>query len=82
MFNTCRFCKDWRENKYGDLIKYGVRHYAHADCGLKAKGTKFFDALPEWRLQQFPIFAAKDTGFLPELQKRTEGFKVKGVDYE
>lgn len=59
--NTCRFCKDWHEGKYG-LVKYGVRHYAHADCGLKAKGSAFFDLLSDWQLNQFPYFAAKDCG--------------------
>ncbi len=64
--NTCRFCKEWK----GDLIKYGVRHYAHAACGLKAKGAGFFDLLHDWQLKQFPYFAAKDAGLAAELERR------------
>jgi hypothetical protein len=57
--NTCRFCKNHDQDQ---LVKYGVRHYAHAKCGLKAMGAAFFDRLTPWQATQFPYFAAKDAG--------------------
>ena len=70
--NTCRFCKSWDGGKYG-FVKYGVRHYAHADCALKAKGPAFFDLLQDWQLRQFPYFAAKEAGLADELVRRVGG---------
>lgn len=68
--NTCRFCKDWKDEGHYPMVKYGVRHYAHADCALKAKGAEFFDRLSEHQLSQFPYFAAKEAGLAADLEKR------------
>jgi hypothetical protein len=64
----CRFCKEHGDN----LVKYEIRHYAHAKCGLKAKGAAFFDHLTDWQCTRFPALAAKDAGFLTELKVRCE----------
>ena len=64
----CRFCKD-NASKF-KLIKYAVRHYAHADCGLRHKGAGFFDLLKGWQLENVPYFAATKTGFAEELEQR------------
>ena len=66
--NTCRLCKDYRNT--APLFKYGVRHYAHAKCGMEKFGAEFFDKLPAHMLGQLPYFAVKDAGLLPELEKR------------
>lgn len=60
--NICRFCKKYGDEGNYKLVKYGVRHYAHADCGLKAKGVAFFDSLTDWQCTQFPALAAHDAG--------------------
>ena len=60
--STCRFCKKDEDEGNYPLVKYGVRHYAHADCGLKAQGARFFDNLTDWQCTQFPYLAAKKAG--------------------
>ena len=76
--NTCRFCKksefDGRQKGKYRLVKYGVRHYAHADCGLKALGAEFFDRLTPWECTQFPYFAAKAAGLAKELFRRCDEY--------
>ena len=46
--STCRVCG--KSEIDGDMIKYGVRHYAHPACGLKRWGAGFFDRLKDWQL--------------------------------
>ena len=68
--NTCRVCGDWRPHQY-EMVKYSVRHYAHADCAMKKWGADFFNRLTPWQAaHQFPYFAAKDAGFEKELEDR------------
>jgi hypothetical protein len=68
---ACRLCtNNPRPSKYGEPIKYSVRHYAHAECGLKELGAAFFDRLALWQLQNFPYFAAKQFGLAAELTRR------------
>ena len=66
--SCCRFCHE--EPGRFDLIQYGVRHYAHPDCGLRALGTAFFDRLSDWQVEQFPYFAAREAGCDAELERR------------
>lgn len=73
--NTCRVCGctdlgDMSVQRKGRLIKYGVRHYAHAECGLKKWGSSFFDRLTDWQVTQFPYIPADRAGFGKELQRR------------
>lgn len=60
----CRFCrKGSGEDFHGlDLIHYSVRHYAHPDCLLMAKGRDTFDLLHDWQLDNFPALAANRAG--------------------
>ena len=78
MSGQCRFCGPRGGGKYR-LIKYGVRHYAHADCGLAKKGRAFLDALTDWQCTQFPYFAAKDAGpaFVAELLRRCDRYEQR-----
>lgn len=58
-FRVCRFCK----GDEGTLLKYSVRHYAHAQCGLEARGGAFLDNFTDWQLAcQFPYLVAKRFG--------------------
>jgi hypothetical protein len=72
--NTCRFCKEYGDN----LIHYGTRHYAHAACGLKAKGVAFFDSLTDWQCTRFPYAAAVKAGpgVAADLALRCERYRV------
>lgn len=68
-WNTCRFCEAPMSD---DLVKYGVRHYAHFACYLDA-GKKLSD-LPKHEVGRFPYFLLKDRGLL-ECAETLAGFK-------
>lgn len=72
--NTCRFCSctEFQDEHQLDLIKYGVRHYGHPDCLLKAKGEQLFKELYTWQLEAFPYFAAKRAGLEGKLEDELE----------
>ncbi len=58
--NACRFCKE----DYKPLLKYGVRHYAHADCGAAKFGFKeFIDKLPTHIIKSLPFRLCKANGY-------------------
>ncbi len=67
--NHCRFCGlGGGEDAHGlALIKYGVRHYAHPDCLLAAKGLETWSLLHDWQLDNFPYFAARRAGLARSL---------------
>jgi hypothetical protein len=45
------------------MVKYNVRHYAHAACGFKAKGVAFLAALTDWQcFSEVPYRAAVEAG--------------------
>ncbi|WP_411887390.1 hypothetical protein [Hydrocarboniphaga effusa] len=72
-FNTCRVCKESElEKGHYPLVKYSVRHYAHADCALKKWGAAFFDRLTHYQLTRFPALAASRVGLSDELGRRIE----------
>lgn len=70
--HSCRFCgKSDGEDEQGlQLIQYGVRHHAHPDCLLKAKGADAFTLLHDWQLEQFPALAANRAGLLEVLMDK------------
>lgn len=51
--NTCRFCRQWERNGKDNLLKYGVRHYAHYECYLNA--GKQLEDLHAWQVGHFPF---------------------------
>lgn len=57
---ACRFCKESADE--GDLVKYGVRHYAHFKCYLDA--GKRLDDLRPWQAKKFPFLLLKEYGLL------------------
>ena len=58
---TCRFCKSWKDED--QMVKYGVRHYAHFACYLDA--GKLLEDLHDWQILQFPRRVLKDRGLMP-----------------
>lgn len=66
--STCRLCSERR----GHLIKYGVRHYSHAECALSRWGADFFDMLSQWQLEQFPVMAAAKYNLIEALTAKIE----------
>ena len=67
---TCRLCREGaaHERTRGKLIRYNVRHYAHADCALARWGGGFFQRLRDWPLKQFPVLNAARAGLLTALE--------------
>lgn len=63
-FHTCRFCRQWGKTSY--IVKYGVRHYAHFECLVKAFTPDAFRSLmiklPLFQLQQLPVVEAMKLG--------------------
>jgi len=71
--NTCRLCKKSEVGEYStSLIKYGVRHYVHAECGLKKWGAVFLDMIPAHEVGRLPWRAVKAAGLLPEVERRVK----------
>lgn len=65
MYRRCRLCG----SADSDLIKYGVRHYAHPICYMKA--GKPLSALHKWQIEQLPYFALQKYGLLEEARRLT-----------
>ncbi len=72
--HICRICK-WSEvdgngphvkgmpkiSKF-PFIRYGKRHWAHADCGLWKHGMMFLRRLSTAQVKNFPAMAARAAG--------------------
>jgi hypothetical protein len=71
--SKCRFCGKTGE----DLVKYGVRHYAHAKCGLAREGVKFLDRLPLAELESFPALATSEFGLFETFMEKVEDARRK-----
>ena len=72
--NTCRLCKKDRNRS---LVKYGPRHYAHADCALDKWGASFFDRLALCPLENLPYMLIHERGlhdaYMAALELRRAG---------
>jgi hypothetical protein len=44
------------------MVKYGVRHHAHAVCLYQRRGIKAIDALHTWQLRHLPIVTMMGAG--------------------
>ena len=51
-YNTCRLCKD--SNISRPLLRYGIRHYCHAECGFKRWGNEFLNKIPVHEIGNIP----------------------------
>lgn len=62
------------------MVKYEVRHYAHAVCGFKAKGKAFLDTLTDWQcFSTVPYRAACEAGadVEAELIRRSDKYQAE-----
>ena len=69
----CRFCRQSDDDHGLDLIKYGVRHYAHPDCLLAQRGANAWTVLHDWQLDNFPVLAASRHGLFDSLADAIRG---------
>ena len=76
--NVCRFCGKYaqEDDHQLDLIQYGVRHHAHPDCLLKAKGAATFDLLQPWQVKKFPALAAERAGLYELLKEKVKSAEL------
>lgn len=49
---TCRLCKDKSTDR--TLLKYGVRHYCHPECGFAKWGDEMLRMIPAHEVGQIP----------------------------
>ena len=59
MLRFCRFCKSWKNED--QMVKYGVRHYAHFECYLDV--GKSLEDLNDWQILKFPWRLLNERGF-------------------
>lgn len=59
-WGRCRFCKE--SAPQSEMVKYGVRHHAHAVCLYQHRGITAIDALPIAELRHLPIVAMMGAG--------------------
>ena len=65
---VCRFCH--ASGKHYELVKYGVRHYAHFACYLDNKPLA---DLHKGQIEGFPFRLLKERGFMDEVERLTCG---------
>lgn len=51
---NCRLCGKENIAHDADMLKYGVRHYAHYECFLAIKGDEGLRLLPAWKIGTIP----------------------------
>lgn len=78
--SQCRVCKQDDESP-GDrqMIKYGVRHYAHAACALRKWGAAFFDRLTPYQATRFPYLVAVRASVSAALERRAQQYVVASL---
>lgn len=59
-WGRCRFCKE--SSPQSEMVKYGVRHHAHAVCLYQHRGIGALDELHPWQLRHLPIVALMGAG--------------------
>lgn len=59
-WGRCRFCKE--STLQSEMVKYGVRHHAHAVCLYQHRGIKAIDELHTWQLRHLPIVTMMSAG--------------------
>lgn len=79
--HTCRLCGvtgTCSLSRPYPLVRYSIRHWVHADCGLKKWGETLFSKLSLHALETFPVLACKQFGLGSNyitviLRRRKEG---------
>lgn len=78
-WSTCRFCKLAEDSS--NLLKYGVRHYAHPNCLIAHRGPAIFQTLPLYPLQKPELRrAAIAAGCLAELEAAIRAIEKNALD--
>lgn len=54
-YHTCRLCDD--NDPHRPLFRFGIRHYAHAECGLEKWGSEFVRMIPRYEIGALPYCA-------------------------
>jgi hypothetical protein len=78
-WGRCRFCKE--SAPQSEMVKYGVRHHAHAVCLYQHRGISAIDALHTWQLRHLPIVAMMGAGATLE-QVRAWQARIAGENAE
>lgn len=73
----CRFCRETAP--HGDLVQYGVRHWAHPVCLFRNKGIGAIEALHTWQLRRLPVIAMIRAGVTRE-QVRAWEARIEAED--
>lgn len=78
MLHTCRICHRFENEPISSnypMIRYGIRSWAHADCGMKKHGMRFLQGLSTGQVERFPFMACIAAGMpqaIPvELRRRS-----------
>lgn len=66
--HVCRFCQ--KDGHHYEMVKYGVRHYAHFECYLDHKPLS---DLPKFKIESFPFFLIAKRGLMDEVERLTAG---------
>ncbi len=75
----CRFCK--QSAPQSEMMKYGVRHHAHAVCLYHRQGIEAINALHTWQLRHLPVVAMMGAGVTLE-QVRVWQARIAAEDAE
>jgi hypothetical protein len=51
-FNMCRLCKD--DDLFRPLVRYGIRHYCHPECGFAKWGDDLLRKIPSHEIGSIP----------------------------
>lgn len=78
-WGRCRFCG--QSAPQSEMVKYGVRHHAHAVCLYQRRGIGAIDALHTWQLRHLPIVAMMGAGVTLD-QVRTWQARIATDDAE
>jgi hypothetical protein len=78
-WGRCRFCR--QSAQQSEMVKYGVRHHAHAVCLYQHRGIEVIDELHTWQLRHLPIVAMMGVGVTLE-QVRVWQARIASEDAE
>jgi hypothetical protein len=78
-WGQCRFCK--ASALQSEMVKYGIRHHAHAVCLYQHRGFKAVDELHTWQLRHLPVVAMMAAGVTLE-QIRAWQARIEAEDAE
>jgi hypothetical protein len=68
-----------RHESSEDLVKYGVRHYAHLSCALTKWGEPFLDRLHVHQLGQLSWMVLSQHNMLFAVKRRIDAHAEKSV---